>query len=231
MGLLLSLALGSSGLLIAAAVGLFLLGGWPLLLNRRVLIGLAIAAAAIAAVVWIDRTRESLIDQGRREQRAVDEAANERARVVRRDQISAQVVESSKREVAALEQLRLANQRIELARLERERKPHVTPAADARCVVPHGFVLDHDAGLSSAAGHPAVLDAKADDDRASGIPLSLASREIGRNYAELGKCINGLNAAEERRYTECLAWDRTYGTKSGCTRGGPPEAARTRGAE
>jgi hypothetical protein len=225
VGLLLSLAFGGSSLLVVAAVVLFLLGGWTLLLNRRVLIGLAIAAAVIAAAVWLAKAREDLIDQGRREQRAVDEAANERARVARRDQIASQVVESSKREVAALAQLRLANQRIELARLERERKPHVTPAADSRCVVPHGFVLDHDAALSSAAGRTSVPAGEADVDRASGISLSLASREIGRNYDELGKCIARLSTSEERRYTECVEWDRRYGTQSGCTRGGASEAA------
>lgn len=226
MGLLLSLALGGGGLLIVAIAAIVFLGGWALLLNRRVLIALAIAAAVIAAGLWLAKAREDLIQRGRLEERAAQAEINARAHAARQAQISEFIVEFSKRQSAAAETLRLANQRLELAQLERERKPHVTPAADARCSIPRGFVWDHDAALSGAAGRADLPAREGDPDRASGIALSLASREIGRNYAELGKCINELNAVEERRYAECVAWDLKYGTQSGCSRGSAPEVAR-----
>jgi hypothetical protein len=155
---------------------------------------------------------------------------NARAHKKRQDEISSYVVEASARQVAALEQLRLAHQRIELALLDLERNSHVSPAADARCDLTHGFVLDHDAALSIAAGRAAVSDGKAADvDRSAGIALSLASREIRRNYGELGACIAEISAIEDRRYTECLEYDRKYGTQSGCARGGPQEAPTNAG--
>lgn len=230
MGLALSLALGGGGFLTLAVIGIVVLGGWPLLLNRRVLMGLAIAAAVIAAAVWLDRAREGLIEQGATEERARWVEANARAHKERQDEISSYVVASSERQVAALEQLRLTRQRIELALLELERNSHVTAAADARCDLTHGFVLDHDAALSVAAGRAAISDGKAADvDRSAGVALSLAAREIRANYGALGACRAELNAIEDRRYTECLEYDRKYATKSGCARGGPQEAPTNAG--
>lgn len=54
---------------------------------------------------------------------------------------------------------------------------YVTPAADAQCVVPSGFVRLHDAaasGVPAAAGGPV--------DAASGVPLSAVASTVAENY-------------------------------------------------
>jgi hypothetical protein len=74
---------------------------------------------------------------------------------------------------------------------------HVTPAADARCLVPLGFVRAHNAaasgdlsGLSATAGQP--------DDAASGLALSTVARTVVANY---GDC-----RGTARRLIDLQAW-------------------------
>jgi hypothetical protein len=62
----------------------------------------------------------------------------------------------------------------------REVPTYVTPAADARCVVPTGFVRLHDA---AASGVPPVPAGPGDpDDAASGVELSAVASTVAENY-------------------------------------------------
>lgn len=187
-----------------------------LLTNRYVLTGIAIAAIAISIAVWWERTKSGWIETGAESARVSQKAANEKARADRQAAIAGFVVDFSKREGDLRDELKRKEYEIEKARSER--KPNVTPVADSRCIVPRGFLYDHDADLSRAAGGPAVPAPPADVNGDSGVPLSRVSREVGHNYGELGKCIARLSVCEERRYSACVEWDRKFGTKSNCTR-------------
>jgi hypothetical protein len=74
---------------------------------------------------------------------------------------------------------------------------HVTPAADARCLIPLGFVRAHDAAasgdlsaLSDASGRP--------DDAPSGVALSAVADTVAQNY---GTC-----RGDARRLSDLQAW-------------------------
>jgi hypothetical protein len=215
--------LGGGGLALLIAGGAFLLGGWPLLLNRKVLLAIAVVVAIAAAAAWWEGEKASLRAEGAAAEHVRQERINKLARDKRQADISDFVVDSTKRELELRGRLQLSEQRLDRALAERI--SHVSTAADSRCVVPYGFVRDHDTDLSRATGRAAILIGSTDFERASGIPLSRVGAEIGHNYAQLGKCLARLSAAEERRYTACIEWDRKWGTESHCTRGGPPEAA------
>lgn len=75
---------------------------------------------------------------------------------------------------------------------------YVTPDADARCVVPAGFVRVHDA---AAAGRPVPDPAGLADDAPSGLELSAVAATVAENYGDV--C-----AANARQLSDLQAWVR-----------------------
>lgn len=219
MDLLLSLLpwiLGGGGGLVLIVLAIGFLGGWSLLLNRYVLGAIAVAVLAIAVAAWWANEKAALRAEGRQ---ALEEA-NKKAAVERRRAIAEYVSDLSARNTELDAKVRGLLARIDADQLDRERNPHVSKAADAACPIPRGFVRDVDAALPGAAGRAAVPDGGAGVDVPTGIPLSVVAREVGRNYAQCSKLLADRDAAEEKRYTACLEWDRKFGTHSNCSRGG-----------
>lgn len=158
--------------------------------------------------------------RGAAAERAQHEADKAAAQEQRRKDIAEYVVSSSEREVKLAAQLHATETKLAIEILNREANGHVSKAADSRCTVPAGFVYDHDAALRAVSRDAAIPAQPADVDRASGLSLSLVRSVLNANYGECGKLLDRYNAGEERRYTACIEWDRKWGTKSNCTRGG-----------
>ncbi len=72
---------------------------------------------------------------------------------------------------------------------------HVTPADDARCIVPLGFVREHDAAasgdLSALSGAPVQPD-----DRPSGLALSAVAATVADNYGACNETRRQLSDLE-----------------------------------
>lgn len=82
--------------------------------------------------------------------------------------------------------------------LIREVPVYVTPDADARCVVPAGFVRVHDA---AAAGRPVPEPAGVADDAPSGLELSAVAAAVAENYGDVCQ-------ANARQLSDLQAWVR-----------------------
>jgi hypothetical protein len=211
-----------SGIALAAVVafvGVGLLGGWPLVLNRRVVGALVVLLACVAVGMWRVHDIEHWRKVGAEECARQVAAVNDAAKAARRAAISEQVVESSARETDLRAQLRAALSRAtppDPTTPTKQRATHVTRKADAGCVITAGFVRDHNANLPGAAGRATPPDATpADPDAPSGVALSQVVEVVAANYAS---CAAVIDAQEQRRYESCVAWDKRYGTNSGCTR-------------
>jgi hypothetical protein len=205
-----------SGIAVAALIAFVavgMLGGWPLVLNRRVLGALGLVLAAVALMLW----DESRLARERERGAALVEEANKNARIKREADNTAheQEMEQQRNDAKAS----LAGALAEIDRLRRERPNRVSPKADAGCVVTRGFVRDHDDALPRSARRSKVPLAPADIDRpAAGVVLSGVRNCIDHNYSECAKLETRLAACEESRYAACVAWDKRFGTSSGCTR-------------
>lgn len=205
---------GTVGVALLVFVAVGLLGGWSLVLNRY---GLGVLAA-IFAMVGLAFGYEALADRLRAEGKAEVVATNQRAQNERRAAITAWAVDKAARDVAAFDKQRLAEQRMDLERDQWKKDSHVSKAADAACGVPDGFVFDHDRAAPRTPGRPALqLAVPANSDRRSGIPLSIASNAIVDNYSACRKLIDRVETTERKRYDDCVAYDKRYGTTSGCS--------------
>lgn len=76
--------------------------------------------------------------------------------------------------------------------IEKEVVRYVSPAADAGCVVPVGFVRVHDAAASGAVPETAP----GDYDSASGVALSAVASTVNANYGEFHKVAARLTACQ-----------------------------------
>lgn len=203
---------------ILAFVGVGMFAGWGLVLNKYVIGALIALLAIISAILWWEVKKESLRKDGASECHAEHAASNRIAHDARLRQKNELIAEISARETDLKARLSVAESALFLAQQNRERKPNVTPKADAGCVLTLGFVRDYDASLPASARRADVSFTDADNDKPSGIPLSVASTEIGRNNASCAACVERLNTCEDRRYQACLAWDKRFGLQSGCAR-------------
>lgn len=229
MGLLPSVwwLLGGGGFVaLAVAAAVFFLG-WPILLklltNRYVLGAIAIAVAGVAGWVWWESTKAGWIAQGRAE----GELEREELRKQRRIDIADFGVDAAKRAADADEELRKTRRELELAQSQRPQGvgAHVTPKADAACVVPDGFVRYHDATVPRAAGRPAIPSAAVGAvDRPSGVPLSRVESVVAGNYDACQELLGRVPKLRTWCASECEAWDAKWGTKSDCARRCAPEA-------
>lgn len=203
-------------LVLVIVVGLLIWLAPRLLFNRWVIGALAIGGTVLYLAVWWQSEKESLREEGRAEVRVEVAAVNAKAERERQDLIRSNQAETKDLLSEANQRLVTALKNLEVERAKR--KPRVSAAADAACPLPLGFVRDHDAALPGADQRAAVPAAAGADDRASGIPLSVASAEIEHNYRVAAACVLRLDSTEEKRYQACLAWDRKFGTRSGCVR-------------
>lgn len=206
--------LGGTGMLAIVAVVLVgVLGAWPLVLNRYVLGGLAVLltclGVAAAYEVWAQRLR----DEGA----AALVAANEAANVER--QKATKEFEQDKSDLVKEQQERLAtaNAQTLAARTARERDTHVSKNAAGMCRLTVGFLWDYDASLPSI-GRGKIPESHSADDTPAAISIADASKLIGRNNDICASAIEQLAAIDARRYGECLAWDKRFGTHSGCAK-------------
>jgi hypothetical protein len=151
------------------------------------LASVAVLAATFGAGWWFG-------SDGKRDLEAQIEAAGDR----RRGEVSALVVDLSARNTKLAEQLALErgrDQRV-FVFLKGKVPEYVTPAADARCVVPRGFVLHHDAAWRGSTVPEAP---RGEVERASGLPLSRVAT------------VNAANAEQCRGLRRDLeAWERWY---------------------
>jgi hypothetical protein len=212
---MLSWILGGGTTLLLIIGAAFLLGGWPLLFNRNVLIALA----AIGLVVFLGaswaKVRGDWVAEGRKLEAEERDAKDKLAKDQRREEISTWVVDLSQRDAALREKLRVTEQRLAL---QPEGVSHVSAVADSACSVPRGFLFDLAAAVPGAAGHSAVQPSGTSLDKPSGIPLSRVSGDIVYNYTQCSRLLARSLAEEERRYNACLDWDKKWGTRSGCRR-------------
>lgn len=82
--------------------------------------------------------------------------------------------------------------------LLREVPRYVSPAADARCVVPVGFVRLHDQAASGDRGPPGVpRPAGESDDAASGLGLSAVAPVIVENYGAYHEVADRLSRLQQ----------------------------------
>lgn len=204
-------ALSSTALAIVVGFVAFgLLGGWPLVLNRRVLGACGVALACVlAALAW-----QHYADELRAQGAAACAAANVAAQAQR--DAATRLLEADMSDLVKEQQDRLAmaNHRIDK---EQERARRVSKTADAKCTVPRGLVRDLNYDLPGAVHGPDLPQPQTDDDLPAGLALSAVGREVGHNYGECRKLLEERAAVNQRRYDECIAWDRRYGTTSGCT--------------
>ena len=150
------------------------------------------AVAAIGAVLWYGHSQ-------RLKERAEWETKIEQAHQQRRAEVAEFVVGMSARNTALKADLDRERGTIktETVTLQKEVTRYVTAAADARCIVPVGFVRHFDAawGLSAL---PAAASGLIDDP--SGIPLSVV------------ESVNTGNASSAREWrSEALGWRKWYG--------------------
>lgn len=173
---------------LAPLVANALLGrAWAFLTNPVVAAAIALGAA------WIWH---------RHEIRVAIEAHDIAATAKRREAIADYVVTMSARTGTQRREVEVAQGEVRTQIVERikEVPRYVTPLADSRCVVPRGFVHDHDA----AWGLPAVpLPAGGLVDEPSGIPLSRV------------RAVDDENAGTCRAIrVELDAWRRWYAAES-----------------
>jgi hypothetical protein len=203
---------GAAGAGVALFVAVGLLGGWALVLNRYGIGALAGFVGLLVGVAAWQARDARLMAEGA----AQLALANTQAHAARADLIAGWEIERQMLQNDGEQKTKAAVDKIEETYKGRLRR--VSQNADRKCVVPAGFVYDHDADLAAAAGRPEVPPSATDDDRDSRIPLSVVGKTVGRNYTELGKCAVRLERCEQTRYDACLAWDKKFGTRSGCTR-------------
>ena len=184
----------------------------PLLLNRYVIGALASALLIGSTVLWWGHKKDELRTEGA----AACQETNRKAQAERDRKDEAFRDDQAKIQQGLRDELKTTKG--ELDRLRKERKSHVSATADAQCVIPRGFVRDHDRDLPRAAQGPELPLSAADADKPAGVVLSRVSRCVGSNYTECAKIQRERDTANEERYQACLAWDKRYGTQSGCTR-------------
>lgn len=189
--------------------------GWllPLVFNRYTLAAAATAALAWAGWSWhtskIDTAVEAAV--AARDKHWAGEIAAERAR--HRGLVADWVLEMVAREDAA--RARQAREKAEreaqFRQLLKEVPRYVTPVADARCIVPLGFVRIHDAaagdaGPPGAAAIPEPAGGSVDAD--SGVALSAVGAAVTENYFACHEAI--AEVTEWRRwYPEAReGWER-----------------------
>lgn len=203
--------LGALGLGLGVAA---LVLGPAILLNRWVLAGLGVVAALTLLALAYEKKADALRAEGAAEK----QRANDAAKTARYAAISEYVVAHAQRETEDQARARLAEQRLDLERDERQRERKAAYAkADLGCVVPLRFVRDHDAGVPRPGGRPDVPRPDAGDlDAGSGVPLSAVAEAVDVNYSSCQKLLDRVRGYEERRYRDCLEWDAKFGTRSGC---------------
>lgn len=204
-------SLGGVSIIAVLAVGFLV--GWPLILNKYVLGGLALVLLFIGAGIAWESAKNKYREEGKQAIIALNVAAqakrNEDKRMYDQD------LSDEKKE--ALDRLALSKANIDTKRTAREGNSHVTTKTDSITVITRGFVRDYDASITF--GHAAVpIPKQADDDTPSGIPASAISRAIGRNNDICAGFIAELDSIEELRYAACIAWDKRFGTQSGCVK-------------
>ena len=125
-------------------------------------------------------------------------AHNNKANAARREAVSEYVVDMSARNTAMATELATERGRVktETVTLQKEVTRYVTPLADAKCIVPVGFVQHYNAAWSLSA-FPAAPSGLVD--QPSGIPLSRV------------ESINTDNAGAAKEWrVEALGWRRWY---------------------
>jgi hypothetical protein len=201
------------GIALALFLGVGLLGGWSLVLNKWV-IGALLIAVGIAGVGVAWEIVEARIE-ARGAQRLAD--ANEKARADRRVAISEFVVAASQRETSLRAELTAAMGSLDLERQERERNSHVSKAADAGCVVTRGFVWDFNAAVPGSVGRAVVPPPQTVlNGPAAGVALSTVRGVVDWNFTEAAKLQRRLESCERQRYEACIEWDKKFGTDSKC---------------
>jgi hypothetical protein len=147
--------------------------------NRYVLAALAGAAALFAAWWWHTSAISEAVEARDREWKGKVAAV----KALHREEIAGWVLEMVTRDEKARElyAAKKAEREIVYRTLIEEVPRYVTPLADSRCIVPHGFVLHHDA---AAAGRAAALPEGPGElvDADSGIALSAVERTVSENY-------------------------------------------------
>jgi hypothetical protein len=206
---------GTAGAALLAFVAVGMLGGWPLVLNRRVIGALLALLGAVALVAaWLARDAR-LRDDGAH----ACLVANDNAKVARRDEISHYVLSANLIETSLRNELAAAKARLDSIALDAERNSHVSAKADAACPIPRGFVFDVNAVLPGPGGPSPVPPAPADFERpAAGVALSTVRNVVVANLAKGVYLEQRLDACEEARYKSCLEWDLKFHTESGCAR-------------
>jgi hypothetical protein len=202
--------LGGSLFLVIAGVIAAAVFAWPLLLNRYVQEAIIAALLVIGALMWWEHYKDALRAEGAKE----CVAANVQGEVKRAESIAQFDFDLDDARKEALERAMWAYQSID--RSIKERPSHVSKTADAACVVPRGFVRDHDADVPRSARRAEVPPPQADADVPSGLVLSRVESVVRHNYGECEKVLSERDADNEARYKECVAWDKRFGTESGC---------------
>lgn len=152
---------------------------------------LALLAAAAGGLLW---WRHDIGAKATADLRREIAESHER----RRREVADYVADMSARNTALAGELRAerGREKTNTQTLIKEVTRYVTPLADSRCVVPHGFVLHHDAAWR---GTPVPAPAGGSVDAPSGIPLS---RVESVNTENAGACRDLL--------TEVRGWRRWY---------------------
>lgn len=149
--------------------------GWIKLIPLRVWLWLGLILAAMGWHYW-DRHQAVMAEEGRWKAKFVA-AAQQAAKAKDEYETS-----SAKRALVYLKALELekANIKIRTEYIVNEAPNYVPAIADARCVVPRGFVLLHDFAASDQA--KISRPPSSDDITDSGIKLSTVATVVGQNY-------------------------------------------------
>lgn len=133
--------------------------------------------AALAVMALLAGVHHHGVGSGIAKEKAAEARRLERARKdVARRTVKAEGISAAAKAGLDREKVRIETRTVTLIR---EVPTYVTPAADARCVVPVGFVRYHDAAASEATLPPASggsLDAP------SGVELSAVAATVAGNY-------------------------------------------------